>query len=108
MRQLNFIIEGLIVKKDPSCDFSGLIPGTEGYLQAGFSFSPEWDNCIIVAEFRCGTIECPPQILKDNSTCVIPAEALQRNTFSIRLIGKHKNYRLTTNKIVVRQNGGRV
>ena len=40
MRTLKFIVEGQIIKQDPSCDFTNLVPGTEGYLRAEFSFSP--------------------------------------------------------------------
>ena len=39
MRTLKFIVEGQIIKQDPNCDFSNLVPGTEGYLRAEFSFS---------------------------------------------------------------------
>ena len=41
MRTLKFIVNGQIIKQDPKCDFSNLIPASEGYLVAEFSFSKE-------------------------------------------------------------------
>lgn len=107
MRTLKFIVDKQIIRQDPNCDFSDLVPGTEGYLQAEFSFSPEWSGCTKIAAFW--TVfgeELPPQILKDGKTCMIPAEATERKTFGIQVIGKKKNVRLTTNKTKVNQNGG--
>lgn len=51
MRTLRFIIDGQSIKKDPSCDFSGLVPGTKGYLKAQFQFSDEWKKCKKAAIF---------------------------------------------------------
>lgn len=45
MRTLKFIITAQNVQKDPDCDFSGIVAGTEGYLQAEFLFSEEWAGC---------------------------------------------------------------
>ena len=104
MRTLKFKVDKQIINKDPTCDFTGLVAGTEGYLQAEFSFSSEWDGCIKVADFSCRGKECPPQVLENNK-CVIPNEALIERTFSVRIIGKRKNLKLTTNKAVVVQNG---
>lgn len=108
MRTLQFIVNKQLIKMDPGCDFSGLIPGTEGYLQAKFTFSPEWDNCIKVVAFysRLGR-EYEPQILDSENTCVIPAEALAKSIFSMCVIGKKDNVRLKTDKIVICQNGGK-
>ena len=39
MRTLKFVVDKQIIKQNPDCDFSGLVPGTDGYLQAEFSFS---------------------------------------------------------------------
>lgn len=108
IRILKFIVDGQIIKQDPSCDFAGLIPGTEGYLEAEFSFSPEWRGAIKVAEFWRGVKECPPQLLKDGETCIIPAEALKGKRFGIRIVGKSKDIpRLATGRVEVRQDGGK-
>lgn len=106
MRTLRFIVEGQIIKEDPSCDFSNLIPGTAGYLKAEFIFSKEWDDMVKVAAFWRNGHECPAQILKDGLSCIIPQEALTSRLFKIMILGKNKQTKLTTNKIEVVQNGG--
>lgn len=107
MRTLKFKVDGLSIQRDPECDFSGLVPGTEGYLQAEFSFSPAWDDCVKVASFTSifGK-EYEPQVLIENS-CLIPAEALARESFKIRVLGKSPSTKLVTNKILVKQDGGK-
>lgn len=107
MRKLKFIVNDQIITQDPTCDFSGLVPGTEGYLQAEFAFSPEWKGCVKVAGFWSQTgKEYPPQVLKDGKTCMIPAEALKKRVFEIRVIGKRGSVRMQTNEVAVCQNGG--
>ena len=108
MRTLKFIVEGQTIKKDPACDFSGLVPGTDGYLQAEFSFSSEWDGCSKVAAFYSSMgAEFPAQVLYDGRTCTIPAEALKNRVFKVRVLGKKGNskFKITTNKHEVKQNG---
>lgn len=107
MRTLKFIIDKQIIKQDPSCDFSGLVPGSDGYLKAEFSFSKEWDGYVKVAAFysRLGK-EYDPQMLIDGKTCIIPAEALSKQIFKVQVQGRKNTKALTTNKVVVNQNGG--
>lgn len=106
MRVLKFIVEDQIIKQDPNCDFDNLIPGTEGYLKAEFSFSPSWKNCVKVAGFWKNGRECEPQVLTDGKSCVIPAEALKTNQFDIRVFGKRDGFKINTSKITVNQTGG--
>ncbi len=108
MRTLKFIVTDQIIAQDPKCDFSGLVPGTAGYVQAEFSFSSEWAGFTKVAAFWSALgKEYPPQILRDGKSCMIPAEALERRTFKVQVIGKGPNSKkLTTNKVEVIQNGG--
>lgn len=109
MRTLKFIVEDQIVRPDPSCNFSGLVPGTKGYLQAEFSFSSEWDGYVKVAAFySIMGREYPPQGMKDGKTCMIPAEACARPQFKIQIFGKRDKNTLKTNKLVINQNGGSV
>ena len=104
MRTLRFIVNDQIIEQDPNCDFSGLIPGTEGYLRAEFIFSPEWIGCAKVAAFFSPMgREYPPQVLKDGKTCDIPAEALKKQSFKVQVLGKKKNYKIITNKVAVCQ-----
>lgn len=108
MRTLRFIVDGQIITQDPNCDFSNLVPGTEGYLQAEFRFSSEWTRCKKVAAFYSITgEELTPQPLTDQNTCVIPSDALKRRNFKIRVLGKSSEYMLTTDKVLVQQTGGK-
>jgi hypothetical protein len=106
MRTLKFIVNQQTITQDPKCDFSGLIPGTEDYLQAEFIFSSEWSGCRKVAGFYSvmGT-EFEPKLLADGKTCKIPSEALKRKTFKVKVFGKRDKMRLETNKVAVCQNG---
>ena len=107
-RTLRFIVDNQTIRQDPNCDFSGLVPGTEGYLQAEFKFSREWNGCAKVVGFYSSLgREYPPQILKDGKTCMIPSEALEKEVFKIQVLGKRDNYKIVTNKVAVRQNGGK-
>lgn len=107
MRTLRFNVNGQIIQQDPSCDFSGLVPGTVGYLLAEFTFSEEWSGCTKVAAFYSPMgKEYPPQILVDGRSCVIPMEALARQTFTVQVVGKKKDFKMTTNKVAVKQDGG--
>lgn len=108
MRTLKFIVNKQIITLDPNCDLSGLIPGSEGYLQAEFSFSSEWKNCVKVAAFYSFLgKEYQPQLLKDGKRCMIPAEALKGRRFKVQVIGKDNDVKITTNKVTVCQNGGK-
>ena len=111
MRTLRFMIDKQIIRQDPDCDFTNLVPGSEQYLKAEFSFSPDWDGSKRVAAFysRLGT-EYPPQVLTDGKTCMIPSEALEKKIFKVRIYGINPvtKQKLITNKVVVDQNGGTV
>ena len=107
MRTLNFIVNQQLITLDPKCDISGLIPGSEGYIQAKFSFSAEWkDSTKVAAFFSPLGREFPPQLLADGKTCMIPAEALKYRKFKVQIIGKKGDVKLTTNKVAVSQKGG--
>ena len=104
MRTLRFMIQGQRLTKAQGCDFSGLVPGTEGYLKAEFEFDSEWDGCKKAASFfRDGDKEFATPII--NNECVIPAESLTRIKFSVSITGIRKEFKITTNKIDVLQGG---
>lgn len=109
MRFLKFTVNGQIIERDPNCDFSNLVPGSEGYLTAEFKFSKEWDGCAKVAAFYSVLgHEYPPKILEDGRTCLIPVEAASNRVFKIKVIGKRADgFKLTTNRVEVNQNGGK-
>ena len=104
MRTLKFDINKLSISKDPNCDFSGLVPGTEGYLEAEFDFSKEWNGCVKVAAFYDGVKEYPV-ILEDGKSCVIPSEITERHAFGVRVLGKRDGYKIATDKLIVEQDG---
>ena len=108
MRTLRFIVKDQIIEKDPNCDFSSLVPGTDGYLQAEFSFSPEWDGYSKAAAFwsMMGKLY-PAKMIDDKGVCAIPAEALKKNAFKVQVIGRKGESKLLTNKVLVRQDGGK-
>ena len=101
MRTLKFIIAAQAITKDPDCDFSGIVAGTEGYLRAEFSVSWEWAGCRMAAVFSCMRKEYPRPI--KNGSCEIPAEALAWDNFGVRVVGQRENYRITTNEIKIKQ-----
>ena len=107
MRTLRFIGDGQTVKQDPTCDFSGLFLNKDSGVCAEFIFSSEWNDKIKVAAFwSMLDREYEPQAL-DNNTCIIPVEAFSKASFKIQVLGIGGHERLTTNKLVVLQTGGR-
>jgi hypothetical protein len=100
-----FKVNGQQIEKDPNCDFSGLVAGTEGYLKAKFTFSEEWKDCVLVASFWRGINEHAALI--KNNECEIPPEALKTTAFSVSVTGKRGGYKITTNRIFVRQEANR-
>lgn len=105
MRTLKFIINSQKISLDPSCDFSGIVPGTAGYLYAQFDFSPEWRGLAKVAEFRRYDIDeaVPKKII--NGKCEIPAETLLGKKWYVNVVGKRGNIRMTTDRAEVKQGG---
>ena len=107
MRTLKFIVDGLILKPDPECNFSNLVPGTDGYLQVSFEFSQEWSDCDKVVGFWSAMgREYAPQKLSNENTCMVPSDALKRREFKMKVFGVRNGYKITTNKVTVSQNGG--
>lgn len=103
MRILRFLVDAQTITADPTCDFSNIVQGTEGYLRAEFSFSGEWDGCKKAAGFyKLGDEFAAP--LVDNA-CDIPAEALTWTDFSVLAAGERDGYKIMTNKIKVKQEG---
>lgn len=108
MRTLKFIVNGQTIRSDPNCDFTGLVPGSEGYLKIEFAFSSEWSKFTKVVTFWSSLgKEMAPQILEDGKTCMVPNEILSRRIFGIQVIGKKDDFKLVTNKIFVHQEGGK-
>lgn len=108
MRTLRFIVDGDIIKADPSCDFSGLFPGKNPNVRAEFEFSSDWTNRVkVVAFWSVLDKEYEPQVLQDDEYCDIPKEALARTSFKIQVLGKKGKNIITTNKLAIMQTGGK-
>ena len=101
MRLLEFDVNSQRITKNPQCDFSNIVAGTKNYLKASFTFSSEWRDCVLVASFWKGGKEYA-QFIKNNQ-CEIPPEVLSGPTFSISITGQRGDYRITTNRVLVRQ-----
>ena len=108
MRTLKFIVDGQTIKPDPSCNVSGLFKCKNSNVCAEFSFSSEWNGMTKVAAFwSMLDEEYQPQVITENKTCVIPSEAFTRAAFKIQALGIKGSKKLTTNKLIVLQTGGR-
>ena len=101
MRLLKVNVDAQHIQKDPNCDFSGIVAGSKDYLRAHFTFSPEWQDCIIVACFWRGTKEYA--VILNNNECMIPEEALVGPTFRVSVVGQNGATRVPTDKVIVRQ-----
>lgn len=108
MRTLKFIVDGQSIVLDSSCSLDGLTPGTTNYLRAKFDFSKEWINCTKVAAFYSNLgVEYEPQVIKSDGTCDIPVDVLKKSIFKVRVIGQRGDYIIRTDKVAIRQKGGR-
>lgn len=105
MRILKFIVTGQVIRTDPSCDFSGIVPGSKGYLKATFTFDSEWAGCEKIAEFRKYDVEKCTSVRLTGNSCMIPEEELVNKYFYMNLIGIRPGFRIRTGKLEVRQDG---
>lgn len=100
-RVLKFKVDKQVIKKEG--DFSGIVKGSQGYLAAEFSFSPDWSGCKVVASFFIAEQEHPIPI--NNRRCMIPDEVLTGDYFRVQVVGMKNNQIIKTNKVLVRQEG---
>lgn len=105
MRILKFEANGQKLKKESSCDFSGIVPGTSGYLKASFSFSAEWTGMVKVAEFRKLTSDEPVSVPIINNECMVPADVTGGDRWYVKVIGKRGDVLIPTGNYRVRQEG---
>ena len=105
MRILEFEINGQNISKSKNCDFSGIVPGTSGYLKASFSFSAEWTGMVKVAEFRTHASSEPVSVPILNNECMVPGEVTGADRWYIKVIGKKGTVIIPTGNCRVRQEG---
>ena len=107
MQTLKFIVNNHTITLDPECEKMDLIPGTRSQLQAEFVFSSDWNNSMKVAAFYSNLgREFEPRVLKNGKMCDIPAEALKKSIFKVRVFGEKNGQPFSTNKVTVYQRGG--
>lgn len=102
MRILDFSVEGQKLEKNG--DFSNIIKGSKGYLKCRFKFNSEWMGYKVVVIFERNKKETPISLNKDK-TCMIPDEMSQVSSFKVKLIGDKNGNRITTNDILIEQEG---
>ena len=101
MRTLRFKVSGQELIRAPGCNFSNIIAGTSGYLQAAFEFGQDWDGTVQVAAFY------PYFQSQKDGTCIVPDEITVYDTFKIGVVGQRENgQRITTNLITIKQERG--
>ena len=104
MRTLEFVADKQLLQKSPDCDFENIVPGSNGYLAAHFTFSEEWNGCVKAASFWYNGQEHAAILVDD--CCVIPGEALVGCKFKVSVTGSRSDgYRITSAKTTVRQEG---
>lgn len=101
MRVLDFNVDRQTISKSDTCDFSGLIAGSSGYLFARFKFSQEWTGYHKVAVFSNKSGEYPTKIR--GGICEVPAEALTEDMFKVTVIGKRGSKYLPCDSTSVNQ-----
>lgn len=104
MRTLKFIVDEQSLRKDPNCDFSGVVKGSKGYLQCSFSFSKEWTGCKVAASFWKYDKEIDA-VAVVHGVCRIPDGVTDSRRFGVSLTGVKDGYRITTSKIWIEQEG---
>ena len=105
MRTLRFVVDAQKISPDPSCDFSGIVPGTAGYLKSHFSFSAEWSGMVKVAEFRKYACDSPIPIPIVHWECILPEEVTDGKSWLVKVIGKKGDVILPTGNCKVEQEG---
>lgn len=101
MRVLDFVVNKQNISKAPDCDFSGLIMGSSGYLQARFTFSPEWAGYRKAAVFTCRTGKYP--VLVKGCVCNVPDEVAACSSFKVQVVGKRGDEVLPSGPVTVIQ-----
>lgn len=101
MKVLDFTIVEQTIKREPRCDFSGLVAGSRGYLHARFHFSDDWARCNKVVVFSGNGKDYPVPLV--HNMCEIPAEALTGTTVKVRVIGRRPGYEICTGTVTFSQ-----
>lgn len=101
MRILDFIVSKQKIERDPGCDFTGIAPGSRGYLYARFRFSVDWKGCRKAVVFSSRGKDVSVPLI--GGMCEIPAEVLIGSTVGVAVVGERDGCRIPTNKISFQQ-----
>lgn len=96
MRILKFNVRRQTIRKDPACDFRGLVRGSVGYLSCQFSFDSDWDDLNKVAEFRRAGSDNTVSVLLVDGACEVPDDIASAKRWSVRVVGGKGEKRLRT------------
>lgn len=102
MRTLQFNVNGQKLSKDG--DFSEIVKGSKQYLKCQFDFSEDWHGYKLIAVFVKDEKEAPVLIERDR-TCLVPDEVTDDAFFKLWILGAKGSSRITTNKILIEQEG---
>ena len=105
MRTLKFVVNAQKISPDPNRDFSGIAPGTAGYLKAQFSFSAEWSGLVKVAEFRKYLCDEPASVPIINGECAVPDTVTGGKAWYVKIVGKRGGVIIPTGNCKVEQEG---
>lgn len=104
MRLLKFNVNGQNLSKSSICDFNGIQKGSKNYLKMAFLFSSDWIGCAIAATFWSYDKELCAVPIK-NGMCKVPDEVTDKRRITISLSGKRGSYKITTNRLIINQEG---
>lgn len=103
MRTLVFDVSEQKIEKNPKCNFSNIVSGSENFLIAKFNFDKTWNGYGRVAVFK-KLFDEYPVIINKNGECLIPSEVLRMGSFQVSVVGKTiDGKRLTTNYVKIDQ-----
>lgn len=99
MRTIRFNVNQQRIKNvDSVCH---IYEGTDNFLELKFNFNEDWDGC--VKAISLGTKEIAMKL--NNDSCVVPKEAFDSAQLSFYLVGKKQNYRIQTQKFIIKIGG---
>lgn len=103
MRTLEFNVNGQRLSK--TGNFSGIVRGSTNYLKCAFNFTDsDWNKCKIGIVFEYRGIE-HVVIMGNDRAVVVPPDISDKKSFRVRVVGIKDNYKLSTNKVLVNQEG---
>lgn len=104
MRTLQFSVSGQTLTKNG--DFSKIVRGSKSYLKCYFVFEgDDWKNHKVAAVFENSNGDEYPVAVNYDGTCEVPNEITDSKYFKLKLVGSKNEIRITTNKILISQEG---